>query len=180
MANEQVQEKLCTEPKETPAEALQFAIAFEDELKREKSYGYIIQEPKVKEEPICAVSSSNPRVLEMRCGEFYPRSFETNLKELRSFLALVNQFNKFISNLAAICFPFRSNIKRDVIWKWTEAHEKAFKRVNEEVRKKAELTHFKRNKPLKIICDASKQGLEAVLQQCEENNWTPLAYASRF
>ena len=33
MANKQVQEKLCTEPKETPAEALQFAIAFEDGLK---------------------------------------------------------------------------------------------------------------------------------------------------
>ena len=40
MANKQVQETL--------AEALQFAIAFEDGLKRQKSYGYINQEPKVK------------------------------------------------------------------------------------------------------------------------------------
>ena len=37
MANKQVQEKLCTKPKETPAEAFQFAIAFEDGLKRRKS-----------------------------------------------------------------------------------------------------------------------------------------------
>ena len=45
----------------------------------------------------------------------------------------------------------------------------------------AELTHFKRNKPLRIICDASKQSLGAVLQQCEENKkWTPIAYKSRF
>ena len=42
-------------------EALQSAIAFEDGLKRQKSYGYISQEPKVKEEPICAVSKSNKR-----------------------------------------------------------------------------------------------------------------------
>ena len=61
MANKQVQEKLCTEPKETPAEALQFAIVFEDSLKRQKSYGYINQEPRVKDEPVCAVSTSNSR-----------------------------------------------------------------------------------------------------------------------
>ena len=61
MNNKQVQEKLCTEPKENPAEALQFAIAFEDGLKRQNSYGYISQEPKIKEEPICAVSTSKQR-----------------------------------------------------------------------------------------------------------------------
>ena len=104
----------------------------------------------------------------------------TNLKELRSFLGAVNQFIKFIPDLASICFPFRSILEKDAIWKWSEEHEKAYKRVNEEVRKVAELTHFKRNKPLRIICDASKQGLGAVLQQCEENRWKPIAYASRF
>ena len=59
MNNKQVQEKLCTEPKETPAEALQLAIAFEDGLKRQRSYGNINQEPKAKDEPVCAISSSN-------------------------------------------------------------------------------------------------------------------------
>ena len=102
------------------------------------------------------------------------------MKELRSFFGAINQFNKFIPDLAAICFPFRSILKKDAIWKWTEEHKKAFKRVNDEVKKAAELTHFKRNKPLRIICDASKQGLGAVLQQCEENKWKPIAYASRF
>ena len=82
--------------------------------------------------------------------------------------------------LATICFPFRSILKKDAIWNWTEIHGKAFKRVNEEVRKEAELTHFKRNKPIRIICYASKQGLGAVLQQCEEIKWTPIAYASRY
>ena len=46
MNNKHVQEQLCTEPKETPAEALQFAIAFEDGLKTQKSNGYNSQEPK--------------------------------------------------------------------------------------------------------------------------------------
>ena len=104
----------------------------------------------------------------------------TNLKELRSFLGAVNQFNKFIPDLASTCFPFRSILKKDAVWNWTPEHEKALMKVNSEVKRVAELTHFKRNKPLRIICDASKQGLGAVLQQCEENQWKPISYASRF
>ena len=58
MANKQVQRKFRTEPKKTPVEALKLAIAFEDGSKRRNSHGYINQELKVEEEPICAVSNS--------------------------------------------------------------------------------------------------------------------------
>ena len=64
MSNEQVMEKLCTEPKETPAEALQFTIASEDRLKRQKTNGYIGQESDIKEEAICAVSGSSQNARE--------------------------------------------------------------------------------------------------------------------
>ena len=104
----------------------------------------------------------------------------TKLKELGSLLGAVNQFNKFVPDLASICFPIRSILKKEAAWKWTEEHETSFKKVNEEVTKVAELTHFKRNKPLRIICDANKNGLRAVLQMNEQNSWEPLAYASRF
>ena len=56
---------------------------------------------------------------------------------------------------------------------------KGILRVNAEKKKVANLIHFKRNIPLRIICDASKQGLGAVLQQCEGNEWKPISYASR-
>ena len=36
----------------------------------------------------------------------------TNLKQLRSFLGAVNQFNIFIPSLASISFPFRSILKK--------------------------------------------------------------------
>ena len=42
----------------------------------------------------------------------------TNLKHLRSFLGAVNQFNKFLPNLAAISFPFRTILKKDADWIW--------------------------------------------------------------
>ena len=92
----------------------------------------------------------------------------TNLEQLRLYLGAVNQFNKFIPNLATICFPFRTLLKKDTNWEWKNEQEKAFEQVNNEIKKVTELNHFKRDRPIRIICDASKSGLGAVLQQ-EEN-----------
>ena len=104
----------------------------------------------------------------------------TNLKELRSYLGAVNQFNKFIPDLAKICFPFRTLLKKDNNWNWQEEQERAFNKINEELKKVTILNHFKRNCPLRIICDASKAGLGAVLQQQENGDWKPISFASRF
>ena len=92
----------------------------------------------------------------------------TNLEQLRLYLGAVNQFNKFIPNLATICFPFRTLLKKDTNWEWKNEQEKAFEQVNNEIKKVTELNHFKRDRRIRIICDASKSGLGAVLQQ-EEN-----------
>ena len=50
MANKQVQEKVYTESKDNPVDALQFAIAFEDGLRRQKTYGFINQDQKIKKQ----------------------------------------------------------------------------------------------------------------------------------
>ena len=47
------------------------------------------------------------------------------LKELICFLGAVNQLEIFIRDMANICSPFRSILKRDTDWKWTEDHEEA-------------------------------------------------------
>ena len=103
----------------------------------------------------------------------------TSLKQLRLFLGAVNQFNKFILNIAQLCFPFRNLSKKNNEWNWGEEQEKAFKTVNEEIKKATMLKYFKRQGP-RIICDASKSGLGAVLQQEENNEWKPISFASRF
>ena len=95
-------------------------------------------------------------------------------------MGAVNQFNKFIPDLAVLCSPFRSILKKDATWNWNNEHEEAFLNLNSEVKKVAELTNFKRNRPLRIICNASKHGLGVILQQCEENKLKPISYAFRF
>ena len=54
-------------------------------------------------------------------------------------------------------------------------------KINQEISKTAELSHFKRDKEIRIICDASKQGLGAVYQEIQENGeWRSVCFASRF
>ena len=105
----------------------------------------------------------------------------TILKQVRSFLGAVNKFNKFIPNLAASSFPFRKIFKKDADWIWEDEHEKAFNKINNEVKRVVELSHFKRNNEIRIICDASKQGLGAIIQQKQQDGeWRPTCFASRF
>ena len=58
----------------------------------------------------------------------------TNSKQLRKYLGAVYQFNKLIPNLASICYPFRSLLKKDTNWEWTKEHEKAFEQINNEIK----------------------------------------------
>ena len=64
MSNKKVQARLCTEPKET-VWALEFAIAFEEGIKKQKVYGVQVSaEPaktSVKSETVLAVEKANPR-----------------------------------------------------------------------------------------------------------------------
>ena len=104
----------------------------------------------------------------------------TNLKQLRSYLGAVNQLNKFIPNLASICYPFRTFLKKDTNWEWNKEHDKAFEQIKNKIKTVTILNHFKRDCPLRIICDASKAGLGALLQQEKIGEWQPLSVASRF
>ena len=93
----------------------------------------------------------------------------------------VNQINKFVPNLANICAPFGTILKKEAEWEWTRKHEKAFLKINQEVKRITELTHFERDKKMRIVCDASKQGIGAVLQQQQNyQELKPVSFAFRF
>ena len=103
-----------------------------------------------------------------------------NLKDLRSFMGAINQMNRFIPNLANLCAQLRPLLKKDNERNWQEKDEKAFKEIKQAIKDITEIKHFKRNLPLRIICDASKESLGAILQQQNEGEWETTHYASRF
>ena len=78
-------------------------------------------------------------------------------------------------------FSFQNNFEKDSDWIWNQNHENAFLKINDEFKNVVELTHFKRNQEIRINCDASKQGLGAVLHQSQEKSeWKPICFASSF
>ena len=68
MSNKQVQERLCTEPREDPNAALQFAIAFEEGIRRQKTIGQPCTSVKVKEEPVFMVAVYKDKKECWSCG----------------------------------------------------------------------------------------------------------------
>ena len=92
----------------------------------------------------------------------------------------MNQLNRFIPNLAQFCHELRPLLKKDQPWNWEEKHDKAIQTISEKVKQIVEVGHFKRICFIRIICDATKSGLCAVLQQIDGNNWRPIHFASRF
>ena len=75
MKNKAVQERLCTEPKDDPEDGLKFAIAYEEGILRQQSYGG--EPPKVKSEPVYNVESSdaNNQRNDRKCNNCGMRNF---------------------------------------------------------------------------------------------------------
>ena len=80
----------------------------------------------------------------------------TILKKLRSFMGSVHHLGKFIPNLSQLCYPLRPLLKTDKKLLWTEAHEKQFSLIKEQIAETTENKHFKPELETRIKCDASR------------------------
>ncbi|XP_037915018.1 uncharacterized protein K02A2.6-like [Hermetia illucens] len=104
----------------------------------------------------------------------------TNKKELRSFLGLVNFYEKFIPNLHGACSELHALTGTKSQWRWSIKERKQFDNVRHMIASARHLTPYDHTKPLYLATDASDVGLGAVLyHQDEANNELPIAYASR-
>ena len=109
------------------------------------------------------------------------RSIGTNLAKRTAITdGALNRMNPFIPNLANLWAPLRPLLSKKIESKWEEERKTAFQTIKKEILKITEIKHFKRNQPVRIICDASREGLGAVLQQKTEEGWRTTHFASRF
>ena len=109
------------------------------------------------------------------------RDMETpqSVSDLRRFLGMVNQLGKFSPQISELTQPLRELLSTKRAWLWGPEQEQAFGRVKEELLKPTTLALYNPQAELKISADASSFGLGAVLLQKENDNWKPVAYASR-
>jgi len=107
-------------------------------------------------------------------------STPTTVTELRRFMGMINQLNKFSPRIAEISQPLRELLKSNTAWVWTPNHGEALQKLKEEIASPRVLAHYNLNAETKISADASSHGLGAVLLQRQDNyEWKPVAFASR-
>ena len=104
----------------------------------------------------------------------------TNITELRRFMGMINQLNKFSPSIAHLSQPLRELLKAKAAWLWTPQHDEAVRKVKDEICSHRVLAHYDVNAKTKISADASAYGLGAVLLQSQDGaTWRPVAFASR-
>ena len=86
-----------------------------------------------------------------------------NVKQLRSFLCLLNYYGSFIPNLATIFHPLNSLLRDDVTWKWDSRCAQAFTEAKLALTSSKVLVHYDLILPITLAGDASAYGIGAVI-----------------
>lgn len=115
--------------------------------------------------------SPDPEKIKAVCNMPAP----TNKDAVRRFLGLVQYLCKFIPNMSEIDAPLRQLLKADIPFQWDKTHQESFDRLKTACTTAPVLGLFDVSKPTEIQCDASKDGLGAILMQ----EGRVIAYSSR-
>ena len=100
-----------------------------------------------------------------------------NLEELRRFLGIASYYRKFIKGFAHIAAPLHALTEKLKPWEWTGLCDEAFAQLKTKLSSPPILSFPQFNMQFTVDCDASLEGLGAVLSQ--ENDRCVVAYASR-
>lgn len=102
----------------------------------------------------------------------------TNVKELKSYLGLLNYYGRFLPNLSPKLTPFYHLLKNDVPFEWTEEHQRVFEESKTWLRENSVLTHYQDHLPLIISVDASGNGVGGVLSHIIDGEERPILFVS--
>ena len=94
---------------------------------------------------------------------------------MRQFLGLCNFSRKFIQGYSQLAAPLTNLLRKSVPWLWSGACQKAFEGLQWAITHAPVLAIPDPQKEFRVVCDASKHGVGAVLEQ----EGRPCAYMSR-
>lgn len=127
------------------------------------------------------ISSSGVRMEPERVASIVKFKSPRNLKQVRSFLGLINYDRRFMESFSALTLPLVRLLKKGITYKWGVEEEQAFNEIKLAFTKVMELKHPDPNRPYYIKADASAYGVGACLcQKCENSDgWNVIGYFSR-
>lgn len=100
-------------------------------------------------------------------------------EDVKRFLGMVTYLAKFIPQLSTKSAPLRCLLEKKNEWIWSHDQEECFKNLKRILTKEPVLKFYDPERSTRISADASQYGHGAVLPQLHQNDWQPVAYASR-
>ncbi|XP_048247554.1 uncharacterized protein K02A2.6-like [Haliotis rufescens] len=102
-----------------------------------------------------------------------------NVTKLKSFLGMVQYYQRFLPNLSTTLVPLHGLLQKDAPWSWTKKHDTVFLKVKSHLSSCKVLTHYNPDLPLNLAADASPYGVGAVLSHImPDGTEKPVAFAS--
>jgi transposase InsO family protein len=103
-----------------------------------------------------------------------------NVKEVKSFLGLLNYCSKFLPNFATVSEPIRKLTRKNISFIWGQEQQTAFEKLKSLLTSASVMAFYNPNAETTIAVDASPFGLGAILSQKQsDGHFKPVAYASR-
>ena len=104
----------------------------------------------------------------------------TNVRQLKSYLGLLNYYCKFLPNSSCTLVPLYRLLQNHTKWHWVPEEQETFQKSKDALNSDCVLVHFDPEKDIVLACDASPYGIGAVLShRLEDGKEKPIAFASR-
>ena len=128
-----------------------------------KAFGHIISEKGIEPDP----DSVQP-ILTI--------PVPSSVKEVQSFLGMVNYFQDFMEDLSAISEPLRALTRKDAEFKWNKDQDLAFQTIEGMLASRTKLNLFDPDAETMVTTDASDVGIGALLSQRVNREERPIAF----
>ncbi|GBM36119.1 Retrovirus-related Pol polyprotein from transposon 17.6 [Araneus ventricosus] len=102
-----------------------------------------------------------------------------NVKQVQSYLGMMNYFRHLIFNYAEVVEPIVNLTRKGTPFVWSENCQDAFNVMQEIILNKPTIKHYDESKPLLLTTDASKVALCAILLQKDGENFYPIEFFSK-
>ena len=94
-------------------------------------------------------------------------------------MGMVTYIGKFLPDLSTISTPLTQLLQEDILWHWSDQHSSAIESIKKLMTHSPVLKYFDPKLDTTLSVHASKSGVGGVLLQKHDNDWFPVAYASR-